>query len=564
MTVYVRRIATNHDITREISIEKDTYENFFKSENEFIFINKNDESKSKYEIKITWKDEASKQDPRLSGDFKQLLRDDGGFQIGDVVLIYQTKETIDNKSKFEIDLIKKDNPLNIALTRLYTFGEESRHIIINIDKTNNEERYIEWIKKQTIESGPQKGEPYDEEGTIKPYVTVLKRKIAGEQSYFDIDNENQIFNIMNQINQTAKDSKGHKRDSSAIKSYYKFLKEKNNPSDSTCINYDQIIYYGVPGSGKSHKIFKKIEQLEDSQKTRIVFHPEYSNADFIGQILLVQDEEGIDYRFKAGPFTQILKKALLNPNKAYYLIIEEINRGNAAAIFGDVFQLLDRDLNGISKYGIKNVDINAFIRSKGKDIYITKRSEIEPEITINGKVFNDESDLYLPQNLSILATMNTSDQNVFVLDNAFQRRWNMELIENKFDLSDPDSKRQSEAIIEGFGNLTWADFLKRINIEISKRGNTTGISSMEDKRLGCWFIKPDIALGNTISLDLFSEKVLKYLWDDAFRFSRKEVFNNKYDSFEALSEGFKNKENIFLDDSIMKTVPNKDTQDIDG
>ena len=127
----------------------------------------------------------------------------------------------------------------------------------------------------------------------------------------------------------------------------------------------QTIYYGVPGSGKSHKIDEITKSLPEEQMIRVVFHPEYTNADFVGQILPTLTEDGIEYRFKAGPFSRILKNAYQNSQSPYYLIIEEINRGNAAAIFGDLFQLLDRNSEGYSCYEIENLDINSFIRSKG-------------------------------------------------------------------------------------------------------------------------------------------------------------------------------------------------------
>ena len=299
-------------------------------------------------------------------------------------------------------------------------------------------------------------------------------------------------------------------------------------------NFDQIIYYGVPGSGKSHKIDEKVNDVPDDQKMRVVFHPEYSNADFVGQIL-PKLEDGIDYRFKAGPFSRILKKALKNPDKPYYLIIEEINRGNAAAIFGELFQLLDRDKDGWSQYIIDNIDINAFIRSKD-DTYTDKNSKISLEVEFCGLKFNANSGIKLPPNLSILATMNTSDQNVFTLDNAFQRRWKMILVENKFN-NTPEELVQKDAIIAD-GKLTWGKFQEYINELIGKKTSSIGMSSMEDKRLGCWFVKAE---DGKISKDIFAEKVLKYLWDDAFKFCREEVFNieNKNTTLESVISQFK-------------------------
>ena len=146
----------------------------------------------------------------------------------------------------------------------------------------------------------------------------------------------------------------------------------------------QTIYYGVPGCGKSHEIKKKLKNVPDYNKIRTVFHPEYSNADFVGQILpevniTAEGRSIIEYKFKPGPFTEIVRRAYLNPDENFYLVIEEINRGNAAAIFGEMFQLLDRlDADektdevssehiygkGWSSYGVDNQDVNAYIRNQ--------------------------------------------------------------------------------------------------------------------------------------------------------------------------------------------------------
>lgn len=330
----------------------------------------------------------------------------------------------------------------------------------------------------------------------------------------------------------------YKRDS--IHYFLDFSKEDNGFSEnkvsentSYTSNFSQIIYYGVPGSGKSHRIDEQTKSLPDEQKMRVVFHPEYTNADFIGQILPVQTSSGLEYPFKAGPFARILKRALKNPGKPYYLIIEEINRGNAAAIFGDLFQLLDRNSDGWSSYSIENLDINAFIRSEDE-----RYSEKNPPTTKNvGNIeFNANTSLRLPPNLALLATMNTSDQNVFTLDNAFQRRWDMRLVENKFEGDGAESQRNAEI---GGSDVTWAQFQAHINKKIGEMSSSTGMSSMEDKRLGCWFVKAE---DGKISKEKFAEKVLKYLWDDAFKFSREEIFDikDKTASLESIVSAFKN------------------------
>ena len=189
---------------------------------------------------------------------------------------------------------------------------------------------------------------------------------------------------------------------------------------------ENVLLYGVPGSGKSwtieHEYCKPGSIVE-----RLVFHPDYTYSDFIGQILPAVAEDGqVSYKFTPGPFTNILREAYNNPGKEYILIIEEINRGNAPAIFGEVFQLLDRKVEirdidddgypiGTSEYGITNMNI-------AEEMY--------------GKDRKTEK-VRIPSNLSIIGTMNTSDQNVFTLDTAFQRRWDMRLIENDFSNVDP-------------------------------------------------------------------------------------------------------------------------------
>ena len=178
-----------------------------------------------------------------------------------------------------------------------------------------------------------------------------------------------------------------------------------------------VLLYGVPGSGKSWTIEHEYCKPE-SVVERLVFHPDYTYSDFIGQILPTVAEDGqVSYKFTPGPFTNILREAYNNPGKEYILIIEEINRGNAPAIFGEVFQLLDRKVEirdidddgypiGTSEYGITNMNI-------AEEMY--------------GKDRKTEK-VRIPSNLSIIGTMNTSDQNVFTLDTAFQRRWDMRLM----------------------------------------------------------------------------------------------------------------------------------------
>ena len=343
------------------------------------------------------------------------------------------------------------------------------------------------------------------------------------------------------------------------------------PSATPFTSPEQIIFYGVPGSGKSHEIKHKLEEeykipeeKQDLFVERTVFHPEYTNADFIGQIMPKLVQGKTDFVFKPGPFTSILKKALCDSQNRYVLIIEEINRGNAAAIFGELFQLLDRidaaskttshdgSLNtygkGWSEYFVMNSEINNYIRDSD-DTFDGKA------LDINGIHFSANTGIRLPPNLSILATMNTSDQNVFTLDNAFQRRWDMKLIENVFGDTEEEIN-QRNAFVDSAKQITWEKFQTAINIKIGKMSEDAGLSSMEDKRLGCWFVKA-VKQGNDyiISKDLFAEKVLKYLWDDAFKFCREKVFNG-YTNLESLTCDFKGEKEFAVFKNLFSETEN--------
>lgn len=256
---------------------------------------------------------------------------------------------------------------------------------------------------------------------------------------------------------------------------------------------------------------------------RLVFHPDYTYSDFVGQILPNVSDGMVSYEFTPGPFTSIVKKAYTNPDEEYFLIIEEINRGNAPAIFGEVFQLLDRDLEGTSEYGITNVDVATIVYGSP-----------------NHKV-------RIPSNLSIIGTMNTSDQNVFTLDTAFQRRWNMRMIENTFE----GHEYATATILDT--DVTWQRFCEVINNEIVTKN--IRMTSSEDKRLGTYFVRAtdleyhieadnlELPEKERIKARLlnnrFAEKVLKYLWDDAFKFSREDVFKNTiYKSLEEVVNHF--------------------------
>ncbi|WP_231191221.1 McrB family protein [Helicobacter pylori] len=288
-----------------------------------------------------------------------------------------------------------------------------------------------------------------------------------------------------------------------------------------------IILYGVPGSGKSYTLQRDYCN-DNSVVEKIVFHPDYSYSDFVGQIMPSVDDSGIvSYKFNPGPFTNILKKAYHNPQIKHVLVIDEINRGNAPAIFGEIFQLLDRlkhDKDSFKKdsseYAINNMDIANIVHS------------------------DKNASIRIPSNLWIIATMNTSDQNVFTLDTAFQRRFSMQLIENSFENVDDDFKNMK--ILDT--DITWQKFCTTINEKIAQ--NNEGLSSMEDKRFGVYFVNID----DLKSKENFAHKVIKYLWDDVFKFDRNIIFDTiKFNTLEAVVKNFTKEKgrtqfDIFSDD----------------
>lgn len=284
---------------------------------------------------------------------------------------------------------------------------------------------------------------------------------------------------------------------------------------------ESVIYYGIPGSGKSYYIENEIlKGVSEKNFERVTFYPEYTYYDFVGQKLPKDDGTGL--QFEAGPFTRILEKALENKQKAiqkehYYLIIEEMNRGNAQAIFGDIFQLLDRDANGDSVYATTNYQVVQYLKSKGIQL--------------------KENKIIIPSNLTIIATINTSDQNVFNLDTAFGRRWQYEIFGEEQTKGTNNIYTKGKIIgIEGF---TWNEIRKKINDKILK---SEDIFNAEDKRMGLYYIdKECLSEGEeteeskVISRKKFANKIFRYLWTDVFKNDREAIFyTEKYNTLEKI------------------------------
>ena len=203
---------------------------------------------------------------------------------------------------------------------------------------------------------------------------------------------------------------------------------------------------------------------------RVTFHPDYTYANFVGTYKPVpfkddNGDESITYKYVPGPFTRVLIKALQDPKHAYLLIVEEINRANVAAVFGDVFQLLDRDKYGVSEYEIQT--------SEDMRNYLAEELNVE---------FSEVVNIQLPNNLYIWATMNSADQGVYPMDTAFKRRWDFEYI----DIDNNDNEINDFWFNVAGKQYHWNSLRKAINDQL------TEIGINEDKLMGAFFVSKHI------------------------------------------------------------------------
>ena len=288
----------------------------------------------------------------------------------------------------------------------------------------------------------------------------------------------------------------------------------------------QQIFYGAPGTGKSHRI-KNDEKVKAADEKNLVFrttfHPDSDYSTFVGAYKptiakravrnvagdIVKDTEKADvyedcitYSFVPQAFLQAYVAAWNHQDENVFLVIEEINRGNCAQIFGDLFQLLDRDDEGYSEYPIKaDIDLVRYLE-EGKD-------EDGQEILVNKDGIKDRK-LRLPKNLYIWATMNTSDQSLFPIDSAFKRRW-------EWVYQPIDTAKETWYVKVGENYYSWTAFLNKVNDELLTD------ETAEDKHLGFYFCKAtEKKTGtetkpNVVTAETFVGKVLFYLWNDVFK-----------------------------------------------
>lgn len=267
----------------------------------------------------------------------------------------------------------------------------------------------------------------------------------------------------------------------------------------------QKIFYGAPGTGKSHTV--DTEYVKGNKCFRITFHPDTDYASFVGCYkpkMGGPTGEDITYSFVPQVFLNAYIYAWNHPDEPTYIVIEELNRGNCAQIFGDIFQLLDRQKTvhpGYSKYTI-NADSDIATYLSGK---LENKERYEKAICeIYGLKEFDFSILALPSNLNILATMNTSDQSLFPIDSAFKRRWEMGYVAVNYA-----DAEQFSVKIDDAHKYSWADVLRGLNRYIKQEKHST------NKILGNRFVQADE--NNVISSVAFRDKVLFFLFNDVFK-----------------------------------------------
>jgi hypothetical protein len=323
----------------------------------------------------------------------------------------------------------------------------------------------------------------------------------------------------------------------ALKSYLTNNKELENTNtynvkfNTTFVSkYERNrIIFGAPGTGKSYGLKVDCEDLlkdKDGSYERVTFHPDYSYSQFVGTYKPVMDidEKSIKYDFVPGPFMRVYVEALKsgrtdNP-QPYLLLIEEINRAKVATVFGDVFQLLDRDDNGVSEYEIQaSEDIRRYLAKE-----------------LGGSLDNYQR-IRIPNNMFIWATMNSADQGVFPMDTAFKRRWNFEYL----------GINENEEEISGIGKIDlagsdepaeWNILRKAINAKMSSEG----FKINEDKLMGPFFLSKRIIASDDTGMiidsakfiDAFKSKVIMYLYEDAVKQGKHKFFDgcdsSKYSS----------------------------------
>lgn len=287
-----------------------------------------------------------------------------------------------------------------------------------------------------------------------------------------------------------------------------------------------LIYFGAPGTGKSYQLGKLAEETFGKYEggiTRVTFHPDYTYAQFVGCYRPFSGVNGngeheVYYKFAPGPFTDVYVKARKHPENKYVLLIEEINRANPAAVFGDVFQLLDRKPSGESEYPVVTSQELGSHLYEEFSLHNVARGDAEV-LTETERADERVASIALPPNMFLWATMNSADQGVFPMDTAFKRRWDFHYM----GIDEGEEGVAGYDVLVGSSQaaryVKWNKLRKAINeLLIANKVN-------EDKLIGPYFIKESVLCDPDKFSDVFKSKVLLYLYEDAAKMKRNDVFS---------------------------------------
>ena len=428
---------------------------------------------------------------KLEYEFYGIRNRDSIFDNADLSVLNNKFKKINNSTFIYPDNICSEDSRNLENDIIKAFKAWLREGELK-DKTIS--NYISGINKICNE--------------FKEDILELK-PVEFEKFYNEIKENNEFQKINQQSNRTL---------SSALLKYREFINLEN-----VCFSLNKAhnrIVFGAPGTGKSYKINKEIKEnnLKKLSK-RVTFHPNYTYSQFVGSYkpaskVVVENNEKkeiVAYEFVAGPFLNVLIEALKDENKGipHVLVIEEINRANPAGVFGDVFQLLDRNSDGKSTYTI--------------NMPTEMKKFVNKELGIDSNNYIDE--LYIPNNMYIWATMNSADQGVYPMDSAFKRRWSFEYIgidKNEEKLKGKDYEFIS---LKDKGNTyslyEWNTVRKAINKKLKGKVN-------EDKLLGPFFLSKTELLRckeNQEEFDeIFKSKVLMYIYEDILKHKKIDFF----------------------------------------
>lgn len=411
---------------------------------------------------------------------------------------------------------------------------------VEIQDEDSEERnkrlFRYWMRLQVKPEWDSDAENSYNEKTIDSYIRYIETTplpMVEEHSVFYTTDIGQINIAMNELEKESENNGGQRR---AVKKYIQCLIDSEDdymkPIYNTDIDADyerNRIVFGAPGTGKSFELKNDCHKLMmDTAGTyeRVTFHPDYSYSQFVGTYkpVMDMDEKSIRYDFVPGPFMRIyvdaLKSGRTEAPQPHLLLIEEINRAKVAAVFGDVFQLLDRDDDGVSEYEIQaSEDVRKYLASK-----------------LGGSPDNYRK-IKIPNNMFIWATMNSADQGVFPMDTAFKRRWNFEYL----------GINENEEKIAAIGNIKLARTDEVINWNTLRKAINAKMSSdefriNEDKLIGPFFLSKKIIMSDELGMIVnqdrfvkaFKSKVIMYLYEDAVKQKKHNFFDgcdsSKYSS----------------------------------